>query len=51
MTGKRIGLDTATRLTADANFSTDQKSRDPGAHVHSPPPDPLKELKRILSQK
>jgi hypothetical protein len=41
-TGKRIGLDTATRMAQDA----DSRGR-----VHSSPLSPLNELKRILSGK
>ena len=49
-TGHRVGLDTATRMAKDADFSPDQKSGGPPAHVHSPPPDPLKELKHSLAE-
>ena len=51
MTGKRVGLDTATRMAMDADFSADQESGEPRAYVQSSPPSPLDELKRILSRK
>ena len=35
MTGKRVGLDTATRMAADADLSPNQESGDPRAHVPS----------------
>ena len=50
-TGHRVGLDTATRMAKDADFSPDQKSGDLRARVHSSPPSPLDELKRILSRR
>jgi len=51
MTGKRVGVDTATRMAKDADFSPDRKSGDPRPHDHSPPPRPLDELRRILSRR
>ena len=51
MTGKRVGLDTSTRMAADADLSPDQGSVDRRAHVQSLPPRPLDELRRILSGK
>jgi hypothetical protein len=51
MTGKRVGLDTSTRMAADAELSADQGSVDRRAHVQSLPPRPLDELRRILSGK
>ena len=50
-TGKRVGLDTATRMAADADLSPDEKSGDPRAHVQSSSTSPLDELKRILSRR
>ncbi len=50
-TGKRVGLDTSTRMAADAELSPDQESVDRRAHVQSLPPRPLDELRRILSGK
>ncbi len=49
MTGKRVGLDTSTRMAADADLSPDQESVDRRAHVQPMPPRPLDELRRILS--
>ena len=51
MTGKRVGLDTSTRMAADADLLPDQESVDRQAHVQSLPPRPLDELRRILSAK
>jgi hypothetical protein len=51
MTGKRVGLDTSTRMAADADLSPDQESGEPRAHVQSLPPRPLDKLRRILSGK
>ena len=51
LTGKRVGLDTSTRMAADADFSPDQEFGEPRAHVHSGPLSPLDELKRILSRR
>jgi hypothetical protein len=50
-TGHRVGLDTATRMASDADFSPGQKPDDPRAHTTSSPLRPLDELKRILSRK
>ncbi len=50
-TGKRVGLDTSTRMAADADLSPDRESVDPPAHVQSLPLRPLDELRRILSLK
>ena len=51
MTGKRVGLDTSTRMAADADLSPNQESGDPRAHVPSSLTRPLDELKRILSRR
>ena len=51
MTGKRVGLDTSTRMAADAELSTNQESVDRPAHIQSLPPRLLDELRRILSGK
>ena len=47
-TGKRVGLDTATRMATDADFSLKQDWTEP---PHQPPDetDPLDELMRIIS--
>jgi hypothetical protein len=50
-TGKRVGLDTATRMAKDADLSRDQASGEPRAHVQSSPTSPSDELKRILSRR
>ncbi len=49
--GKRVGLDTATRMAADADFLRDQRPGAPRAPAPSSPVDPLDELKRILSRR
>jgi hypothetical protein len=48
-TGKRLGLDTATRMGMDADFSLEQDRTEPR---HQPPEetDPLDELMRIVSE-
>ena len=51
MTGKRVGLDTAPRMAADADLSPDKESVDLRPRVHSLPLSPLDELKRILSRR
>src|SRR5271167_4374517 len=50
-TGKRVGLDTATRMAMDADFSAGRESRDPRPPAPSSPLGPLDELKRILSKR
>jgi len=50
-TGHKVGLDAATRMAKDADFSPDQESRDPQPRTQSAPLRPLDELKRILSRK
>ena len=50
-TGHRIGLDTATRMAKDADFSPDRRSVDPRPLIPSPPLRPLDGLKRILSRR
>jgi hypothetical protein len=50
-TGHKVGLDAATRMAKDADFSPDQESRDPQPRTPSAPLRPLDELKRILSRK
>jgi hypothetical protein len=50
-TGHKVGLDAATRMAKDADFSPDQESRDRQPRTHSAPLRPLDELKRILSRK
>lgn len=50
-TGKRVGLDTSTRMAADADFSPDRKSAEARPRARSSPPRPLDELKRILSER
>lgn len=46
MTGRRIGLDTATRMARDADFSEHGAPQSP---VSEPPTvDPIEELKRLI---
>jgi hypothetical protein len=49
--GHKVGLDTATQMAKDADFSPDRESPGSRAHVHSSRLGPLDELKRILSRK
>ncbi len=47
LTGKRIGLDTATRMTIEADFGD---SREPATREYEPRKvDPIDELKQIVS--
>jgi len=51
MTGKRIGLDTATRMASDADFSD---RSDPGGKTCKWPADdgdPLEELRRLIRER
>ena len=50
MTGKRVGLDTATRMTMGADRSTDRESDGDRSHAATPEIDPIAELKRIISR-
>ena len=50
-TGHKSGLDTATRMAKEADFSPDQEFVDPRPHLHTSPLGPLDELKRILLRK
>ena len=50
-TGHKIGLDTATRMAKEADFSRSEQSGDSKTQVHFSPLSPLDELKRILSRK
>ncbi len=48
LTGKRIGLDTATRMTIEADFGD---SREPATREYEPRKvDPIDELKQIVSE-
>jgi hypothetical protein len=49
MTGKRVGLDTATRMAADAGFSTEREAGCDQRQAATPEIDPITELKRIIS--
>jgi hypothetical protein len=50
MTGKRVGLDTATRMTMDADYSTDSEASGGSPRAATPEIDPIAELKRIISR-
>ena len=50
-TGKKVGLDTATRMAADADLSPVKSQSTLRPRVHSLPLSPLDELKRILSRR
>ena len=45
-TGKRVGLDTATRMSLDANFSERGEQQSPG--IEPQKVDPIEELKRLI---
>jgi hypothetical protein len=45
-TGKRVGLDTATRMSLDADFSERSEPRSPG--IEPQKIDPIDELKRLI---
>jgi hypothetical protein len=49
-TEKRVGLDTATRMTIDADFSAARQSSGPQAAPQSSELDQLEELRRIISE-
>jgi hypothetical protein len=49
-TGKRAGLDTATRMAMDADFSTARQSGGAPMDLSSPEVDQLEELRRIISE-
>jgi len=50
MTGKRVGLDTATRMAMDADYSTDREASGDRSHAATPEIDPIAELKRIVAK-
>ena len=47
-TGSRLGLDTATRMAMDADFSTERQR---GKNSQSREVDPLEELRRVISKR
>jgi hypothetical protein len=55
--GKRIGLDTATRMATDAELASDadlsggQGKRRPSSNAESEKVDPIAELRRIVVEK
>jgi hypothetical protein len=48
-TGKRIGLDTATRMALDADF--DGRGKQPPVRPEPEKVDPIDELKRLISDR
>jgi hypothetical protein len=48
-TGKRVGLDTATRMSLDADFSKHGEPQSPGLEPQKV--DPIDELKRLISDR
>ena len=50
MTGKRVGLDTATRMTMDADYSIDREANGGSPRAATPEIDPIAELKRNISR-
>ena len=48
MTGRRIGLDTATRMARDADFSKGGQAKAPASAPESRAVDPIEELKRLI---
>jgi hypothetical protein len=49
-TGRRVGLDTATRMAMDADFSTARQRDGQRTDPHSPGMDQLDELRRLISK-
>ena len=47
-TGRRIGLDTATRMARDADFSKGGQRKAPESAPESRTADPIEELKRLI---
>lgn len=50
-TGKRVGFDTATRMTIDVAYSTNHQSGGERMGPHPPDLDQLEELKRIIAKR
>ena len=50
-TGHKVGLDTATRMAAEADFSGERQSDGARADTRAGELDQLKELKRIISKR
>ncbi len=51
LTGKRVGFDTATRMTMDADFTSDPKAGHSPSVLSSPEGEQIDELKRILGER
>jgi hypothetical protein len=50
-TGKRVGLDTATRMAIDADFSAARQGGDERKNLNFPEVDQIEELKRVISER
>jgi hypothetical protein len=50
LTGKRVGLDTATRMATDANFRGNRERLSSVAREPLPDIDPIEELRRTLEE-